>query len=235
MIGIIVQARTKSTRFPNKIFADINGRYTLQRVLDGVKNSRMAHKIILAVPEYDREEIKDRIEKGELNDHLMHRGFSVYCGEPDDVLKRYYDAAGINGIDLIVRITADCPFIQGSIIDVMLTEYLSGGYNGYMYNRLEKPMYPSGLDVEIFPWWMLVYAHQNATTPGDREHVTAFMRKLDHKYGFINDSFIGDDFISMKYEDISFDTEKDYELIKKIAVEYDEHKDLNKAIELVNG
>lgn len=230
MIGVIIQARTKSTRFPNKIFTDINGKYTLQRVLDGVKASRLAHKIILAMPEYDKDEIKGRIKRGELNDYLTHRGFSVYCGAPDDVLKRYYDAAGINGLDLIVRITADCPFIQGSIIDKMIVEYLSAGYNNYMYNRLEEPTYPDGLDVEIFPWWLLVYAHQHATMPEDREHVTTFMRRLDRsKCGFVNH------FISTKHGDISFDTEKDYELIKKIAVEYDECNDLNKALEAVDG
>jgi spore coat polysaccharide biosynthesis protein SpsF (cytidylyltransferase family) len=234
MIGIIIQARTGSKRFPRKIFADINGRYTLQRVLDGVKESKMAHKIILAMPEYDRKEIKERIEKGELNETLMHRGFSVYCGEPDDVLKRYYDAAGINGIDLIVRITADCPFIQGIIIDEMLTEYLSKGYTGYMCNRIKKPIYPSGYDVEIFPWWMLVYTHMNAATPEDREHVTTFMRKLGpdliHPYTNHNKKTT----LSNRFEDFSLDTMEDYELIKKIAVGYDKYGDLNKAIEMVD-
>jgi len=235
MIGIIIQARTRSKRFPRKIFADINGRYTLQRVLDGVKNSKMAHKIILAMPEYDRKEIKKRIEKGELNDCLMHRGFSVYCGEADDVLKRFYDAAGINGIDLIVRITADCPFIQGIIIDEMLTEYLSKGYAGYMYNRIKNPIYPRGCDVEIFPWWMLAYTHMNATKPEDREHVTLFMRRLEHDliYSFTNHN--KKTVVSNKFENISLDTPEDYELIKKIATGYDAHGDLNKAIEMVDG
>jgi len=194
----------------------------------------MAHKIILAMPEYDREEIKKRIAGGELNDVLMHRGFSVYCGEPDDVLKRYYDAAGINGIDLIVRITADCPFIQGIIIDEMLTEYLSNGYTGYMYNRIKKPVYPSGYDVEIFPWWMLVYTHLNATTPEDREHVTTFMRGFEpdliHSFTNHNKRVV----INDRFEDFSLDTKEDYELIKKIAVMYDECGDLNKAIEMVD-
>jgi glutamate-1-semialdehyde 2,1-aminomutase len=232
MIGIIIQARTKSTRFPNKIFTDINGKYTLQRVLDGVKSSKLAHKIILAMPEYDKAEIKSRVEKGELNDYLMHRGFSIYCGEPDDVLKRYYDAAGINGIDLIVRITADCPFVQGIIIDEMITKYLSEGCNGYMYNRIKRPIYPDGLDVEIFPWWMLANAHQYATSE-EREHVTTYMRNLDMKYIYSYTNNNKRTVISNKYERLTFDTKEDYELLKKIAVEYDKCGDLNKAIELV--
>ena len=235
MIGIIIQARTKSTRFPNKIFTDINGRYTLQRVLDGATSSKLAHKIILAMPEYDRAEIKRRIEEGELNDHLVHRGFSVYCGEADNVLKRYYDAAGINGIDLIVRITADCPFIQGNIIDEMIERYLSNGYNGFMGNNenvSDRP-FPDGLDVEIFPWWLLVSTVRQADSESDREHVTSLMYRgpMDVKrniYGFNNDNKI-----TMKHPSFSFDTEEDYELIKKIAVEYDECGDLNKALELV--
>jgi spore coat polysaccharide biosynthesis protein SpsF len=237
MIGIIVQARTKSTRFPNKIFADINGKYTLQRVLDGVVKSRLAHKIILAMPEYDRAEIKDRIKKGELNDYISHRGFSVYCGESEDVLKRYYDAAGINGLDLIVRIKADCPFIQGIMIDEMLHTYLSNGYNGFMANRegISFKPYPDGLDVEIFPWWMLAEAMKYANKPGDREHVTPFMYKDQpdkHIYQYNQWEHMR---FTMKHPKFSMDTKDEYELVNKIAVEYDECKDLNKALELVNG
>lgn len=233
MIGIIVQARTKSTRFPRKIYADINGKYTLQRVLDGATDSRLAHKIILAMPKYDRDEITERVKKGELNDYLTHRGFSIYCGEPDDVLKRYYDVAGINGLDLVVRLTADCPFVQGSVIDEMLTLYLTEGYNGYMYNRIKQPIYPSGLDVEIFPWWLLTNAHQNATSKEEREHVTPFMRKLDIKYIYPFTNHNKKNVVDDRFDDFSFDTEKDYELIKKIAVEYDKTGDLNKAIKAV--
>ena len=234
MIGIIVQARTKSTRFPRKIFAEIGEKYTLQRVLDGVTGSKLAHKIILAMPDYDRDEITERVKSGELNKYVGHRGFSVYCGDPDDLVKRYYDAAGINGLDLIVRVTADCPLIQPGIIDEMLNTYLKNGYNGYMYNRLDPTfnnVYSDGLDVEIFPWWMLVDTMKNATSKSDREHVTLFMKREHRVYSFANAE--PNTVITTKHPDFSFDTEEDYELIQKIAVEYDRLGDLNKALESV--
>jgi spore coat polysaccharide biosynthesis protein SpsF (cytidylyltransferase family) len=236
MIGIIVQARTRSSRFPRKIFEDINGKYTLQRVLDGVVSSRLAHKIILAVPEYDRQEITNRIESGELNNYIKHRGFSVFCGEPEDVLKRYYDAAGINGIDLVVRVTADCPFVQGDIIDDMLSVYLSNGYNGFMGNNenIATRPFPDGTDVEIFPWWLLAEAHKSAEKSSDREHVTPIMFRDGSALRGNVYSFENNRRITMKHPIFSFDTQEDYELIKKIAEKYDECGDLNMALENVD-
>lgn len=235
MIGIIIQARTGSTRFPNKIFTDINGKYTLQRVLDGAMSSRLAHKVVLAMPTYDRDNVEARIVRGELSKYIHDSSFSIHYGEPDNVLKRYYDAAKINGIDLIVRITADCPFTQGSIIDDMLEEYLSNACNGFMGNNeniSDKP-FPDGLDVEIFPWWLLASATKNAYIKSDREHVTPIMYRKDlilknKVYAFDNCNKI-----TMKHPDFSFDTDEDYRLICKIAKKYDEFGDLNKAIDMV--
>lgn len=229
MIGVIVQARTGSTRFPRKIYKDINGSFTLKRVIQGVTSAEIPHLIILAMPTYDEDEFYDTTEMSEVTDDR----FNCYFGDPDDLVERYYQAARRYGIDLIVRVTADCPLIQGKIIDEMLCEYLKNGYNGFMGNNelVSDVPYPDGVDVEIFPYWMLAETRQLTKDPSHREHVTPFMYRRGTGYTihpFHNHR--PNTMISTKFSHLSFDTPEDFKRILDIAERYDEHGDLNKAI-----
>lgn len=232
MIGIIIQARTGSNRFPRKTYEDINGKYTLQRVLEGAKATQLPHKIILAMPEYDKVEFEERAQRGDFVGYIDDR-FSAYFGSPDDLVDRYFQAARKNGLDLIIRVTADCPLIQGKVIDEMLCEYLKNGYNGFMGNNalVSNVPYPDGTDVEIFPYWMLAETWQLTNSPHDREHVAPFMYRRGTEYDLHSfQNHRPNTMISTRFPDISFDTKEDLELIKKIATEYDKHNNLNKAI-----
>ncbi len=232
MIGIIIQARTGSSRFPRKTYEDINGKYTLQRVLEGCKSAQLPHKIILAMPTYDRGEFEKRFELGELNSHVDSR-FGTYFGSSDDLVDRYFQAARMFELDLIVRVTADCPLVQGKIIDEMLFEYLKNGYNGFMGNNslVSDVPYPDGADVEVFPYWMLAETWQLTNNPHDREHVAPFMYRRGTQYNLYSfKNHRPNTMISVRFPDISFDTKEDLVLIKKITSEYDKHLNLNKAI-----
>jgi len=235
-IGVIIQARTGSSRYPRKIYEDINGKYTLQRVLNGVTSAKLPHNIILAMPEYDKEEFQKRMYGAGDFVGLMDERFNAYFGHPDDLLERYFLAAREHQIDLIVRITGDCPLIQGWLIDEMLVYYLKGASNAFMGNNdiISAAPYPNGTDVEIFPYWMLAEAHLLATSAGDREHVAPFM--YSRTRGYKVEQFMNikpNSMISMKHPDISFDTEEDFKLITKIATIYDECGDLSQAINTV--
>lgn len=229
MIGIVVQARGRSISFPNKIYTKLNGRTVLQRTLDGVCDSRMAHKIILAMGDEDRADIKRGIEVGDYSRAVSHRGFSVYCGESEDVLQRFYDAAGINGLDLIVRVKGDCPFIQVDVIDDMLMEYLKCGYNGYMtnkkvehgFNNVMRYGFPAGLRVEIFPWWLLVDAQKDSKERVDFEE---YMKRGAQHFNTA-DHYRG--------ETLDLQKQSEVERFELLAREYDKDKDLLGAIDRI--
>lgn len=232
MIGIIIQARTKSQRFFRKIYQNINGKYTLQRVLEGCTKAQVPHKIILAMPEYDKLEFEERLSRGDFKEYTDNR-FSTYFGSSDDLVDRYFQASRKEGIDLIVRVTADCPLTQKIVIDEMLCEYLKNGYNGFMGNNglISDVPYPYGVDIEIFPYWILVETWQLTKDPYHREHVTPFMyrRGTEYKlYPFKNHR--PNTIISTRFPDFSFDTPEDLRLIEKIAYQYDICGDLDKAI-----
>jgi spore coat polysaccharide biosynthesis protein SpsF len=230
-IGVIIQARTGSTRYPRKIYEDINGKNTLQRVLEGVTSAKIPHNIILAMPEYDREEFARRF--GDFRDIVDGRFFS-YFGSPDNLLERYFYSARAKSVDLVVRVTGDCPLIQGWVIDDMITHYMKNNLNAFLANNriVSAAPYPNGTDVEVFPYWMLAETYRLATTDYDKEHVCPFMYSGKYEVvQFLNKK--PNTMISMKHDDISFDTVDDYHLICKIAKEYDKCGDISKAIEAV--
>lgn len=221
MIGVICQARSKSTRFFRKIWEPIENKTTLQWVLDGVAESKMAQKVVLAMPLYDMPEVNAKIADTSLV--LPDERFNLFFGEPEDVLKRYYDAALRFGIDVIVRVTCDCPLINGKLIDYMLVEYMGNNYNGFMgCNKLVSAIpYPDGIDCDIFKWYMLAETYWKADEKNEREHVTPYMYRKNTQYEihqYLNTS--PSPVVSTKIEDLSFDTPEDLCLLKKIIREY---------------
>lgn len=183
MIGVIIQARSGSSRFPKKIYADIAGKTLVERVCHRVAEATVPHKVILAMPEYDRATMARRFsynfytERDERFVKDMLHVDHIFFGDENDVLSRYYLAAKKYGLDTIVRITGDCLFVMPELIDEMLLDYNLTQWNGYMYNgtRMCQDPYPKGFDIEIFPYWALCKAHMNAEDDNDREHVTWWM------------------------------------------------------------
>jgi spore coat polysaccharide biosynthesis protein SpsF len=126
-VGIVIQARTSSKRLPGKIFKDLNGKHSIQRILEGCKKTIVPQKIVLAMPKEDELEIRKRIDNNELDGFVDDR-FELFIADGDlnDVLDRYYKVARKFSLDAILRITADCPMHCGSykIMDEMLMEYM---------------------------------------------------------------------------------------------------------------
>ena len=187
MIGVIIQARSGSKRFPKKIYADIAGKTLIERVCNRVSEAKVPHKVILAMPREDEEGLQREVLGGDLftDPPLRQMGEvverlkvdAVYFGDEKNVLSRYYEVARYYGLDTIVRITGDCLFVMPELIDEMLLDYNLTQWNGYMYNgtRMCQDPYPKGFDIEIFPYWALCKAHMNAEDDNDREHVTWWM------------------------------------------------------------
>ncbi len=167
MIAAIIQARTGSTRLPNKVLVDIVGKSLLEHVADRVRLSRLIDKIVIATSSKERDRVILEMAQG--------WGIATYAGSEDDVLDRFYQAAKIHKAETVVRITPDDPFKDPEVIDKVIGYYLKYRDNlDYVSNTL-KPTYPEGLDVEVFPFYALEKAWQEAKKPSEREHVTPYI------------------------------------------------------------
>lgn len=169
-VGIIIQARMGSTRLPGKVLKKIDDKNTvLELLIKRMKLCKLVDEIIIATtPAEDNSVIVDKAKLFNI---------SFFIGDENNVLKRYYDAAKQFKIDLIIRITSDCPFIDPKIIDDMIHFYLNNNYD-YIRNVNGKTNFPIGFDVEIFSFKILERIYQLAESKEEKEHVTKFI--LNH-------------------------------------------------------
>jgi spore coat polysaccharide biosynthesis protein SpsF len=163
----IIQARMGSTRLPGKTMMDLAGKPVLWHVLNRVSQAKLIEKVVVATTV----NAEDDVLAGFCAEHGI-----AYCrGSQDDVLDRFYRCAKAHGARDVVRITADCPLHDPAVIDMVIREYLKGGYD-YMCNAMELT-FPDGYDVEVFSFAALEAAWTNARLPSEREHVTPNIRK----------------------------------------------------------
>lgn len=177
----ITQARIGSSRLPGKVLKIVDGVPLLQIHLERLLLSKKIDSIKVATthePEVSAiYNIADKL------------GIRYYSGSMDDVLDRYYKAAKGERADYIVRITSDCPLVDGAVVDELI-EFAVTNKLEYASNAL-IPTFPDGMDVEIFTFKALESAWHQATTPSDREHVTPYIwRNSTFKGGrlFVSDN-----------------------------------------------
>jgi N,N'-diacetyllegionaminate synthase len=119
-IGVVIAGRLKSSRLKKKAILPINGKPSIQWCIEGCLNIANVEKVILATSTLS--------EDSELKKYLVedNRMF-FYQGDPDDVIKRYIGACEKYSIDVVIRVTADCPFISKNIASILLREHFNSG------------------------------------------------------------------------------------------------------------
>jgi len=160
----IIQARMGSTRLPGKVLANIAGMTMLERVIQRTQQASLVDDVVVATT---INRIDDPIMRT-----CIKLGVSCSRGMEDDVLNRYMGAAMLFDANVIVRITADCPFIDPDIIDKVILGRQSSKAD-YASNTITRT-YPRGLDVEVFTYDALRIAFVKAMKTYERSHVTPY-------------------------------------------------------------
>lgn len=114
--GIIIQARTGSTRLHNKILLPFYGE---QRIIDIlIENIRRACPdkcIVLATTNRPQDDI--------LADIAHRAGILSYRGDEDNVLDRFIRAAEAYGISRFIRVCSDNPFLRPETFNLFFREH----------------------------------------------------------------------------------------------------------------
>jgi spore coat polysaccharide biosynthesis protein SpsF len=133
-IGIIITARVKSTRCPEKVLQLINGKRAIEILLDHVDNPK--YRVILAIPDDEENNILAEI--------AQEKGVQIFRGFNDSPLHRLYAAARENDFDIVVRVTADDILIDSWVLADQIKFHLRGG-NEYTYCK----RIPEGTAAEV--------------------------------------------------------------------------------------
>lgn len=166
--GCIIQARMTSSRLPGKVLRTIDnesGKTVIDSVVERVKMAKGVDEIIIATTVNSDDDV--------LEDKAASYDVGCFRGSESDVLSRYYLAAKEAGLDEVIRITSDCPFLDPEIIGSLIDLHKSGGKD-YSSNCVRRT-YPHGLDCEIVRFDVLEKIFNEQTDKFYREHVTSYI------------------------------------------------------------
>jgi spore coat polysaccharide biosynthesis protein SpsF len=206
-VGVITQARMTSTRLPGKVLLEAGGATMLDHHLDRLAAAGLDVHVATTVNATD-DPIAALAER---------RGLSVHRGPEDDVLERFVGCAQAYGLDVVVRVTSDCPLIDGGIVARAVADYVAADDSDlYVSNALERT-FPRGMDFEIFSGALLAEAGDRADRPEQREHVTPyFYTNVNGRMRLRNVALPAD---HSGYR-ITLDTEDDLRLIRILIEEH---------------
>jgi spore coat polysaccharide biosynthesis protein SpsF len=166
-----------STRLPGKVMKKIDEENpVLYYVLKQLQSSTLLEKIVVATTILDEDDV--------IENYVKNMGIDIFRGNTNDVLDRYFECAKKFSIDIIIRITADNPLIDPTIVDDMIKKFTTNSYD-YLTNSYVRT-FPYGTEVEIFSCKALEKAWKNANKPSEREHVTPYFYNNPDQFKFFN-------------------------------------------------
>lgn len=203
MLGCIIQARMGSTRLPGKVMKLLDGiNPSLHFTISQLKNCKLIDKIVVATTTSKEDDL--------IENFVKTLDVDVFRGSKHDVLDRYFECAQKFSFSEILRVTADCPLIDPTIVDKGISIFLKNSYD-YVTNTFPRT-FPDGNETEIFSFDLLKRAHDNALLPSEREHVTPYFKNNQNVFKIKNFSYFRD-ISNLRW---TLDYEVDLILIKKI-------------------
>ena len=117
-IGVIIACRLKSTRLKKKALHELGGVTSIERCIDNCRLFEGIDELIVATSDLE--------EDAELATAIPE-DIHFWQGDAEDVISRYLGACEKFGIDIVIRVTGDCPVMFPEITDILLNEHFRSG------------------------------------------------------------------------------------------------------------
>ncbi len=167
----MVQARTGSSRLPGKVLLPLGDRPMLAFMLARLEALQVDELVVATSTEASDDAVAELAEAA---------GLPVVRGSETDVLARFIAAVDAHPAATIVRLTADCPFMDPEIVHQALAVHATSDA-AYTSNTLVRT-YPDGLDVEVVAAAALRVAAAESVDPVEHEHVTPFVYRRPERF-----------------------------------------------------
>lgn len=198
-IVTVIQARTGSTRLPNKIMRPLAGKPLLARMVERVLTAERAGTVVVATTTDPSDDPVEAL--------CCAEGFLCFRGDANDLLDRHYQVGKLYNARSVIKIPSDCPLIDAAVIDRVITMYETrSGQFDYVSN-LHPATYPDGNDVEIMSMTALEIAWREASRPLEREHTTPYLWENPDRFSIGN---------------VKWETGLDYSMSHRWTIDYEE-------------
>lgn len=207
MNNVIIQARTGSTRLPNKVLLPF-GKSTsvLEFLIRRVRRSKFINNIIIATTHETQDKPIVQIAKDLQCDY--------FCGDEQNVLGRVKQAANFNLTDIVIDITADCPFVDPLHIDELIKIKKKTGCH-YVSNCFPRS-WPDGFDIQVYDAQVLYHVEKLVTDPKHRSHVGW---NITNYPNFVKETFFAPTKYNIPNMGLTLDTQDDHRLLNFLAEE----------------
>ena len=197
-IVTVIQARTGSTRLPNKVLRPLAGKPLLVRMVERVTAAQLAGTVVVATT---REPADDPLVA-----MCRDAGFNCYRGDSNDLLDRHYQVGKLYQASAVIKIPSDCPLIDPRVIDRVIAHSLASPERYDFVSNLHPATYPDGNDVEIMSMPALEIAWREARRPLEREHTTPFLWENPGRF---------------RIDNVAWETGLDYSMSHRWTIDYE--------------
>jgi spore coat polysaccharide biosynthesis protein SpsF len=205
-INAVIQARTGSTRLPGKVLEDLGGRPVLEWVVRAARAATQIDTVIVATSSAAGDDIVAGLAES--------LGVPVVRGSEDDVLSRFVAALDAHPADALVRLTADCPLLDPTLIDAVAGAWAAAPARLDYVSTVLVRCLPRGMDVELVTAAAL-RAVDRVATGHDRVHVTSRLYAGDSPYRLLGLC------VTPPANDlrVTLDTREDLDLLRALVAE----------------
>jgi N,N'-diacetyllegionaminate synthase len=161
-IAAIAAVRMKSSRLKQKAILSIQGMSSIERCLDNCLKFPFVDEVILATSTLEEDAV--------LKEYTLQGGARFWQGDPEDVISRYLGACEKYGIDVIVRVTGDCPVVSPEITGFLLNAHFAAGAD-----FTESRRFAVGSNSQVYNVEALKRVIQLVGKADYSEHMTLYM------------------------------------------------------------
>jgi spore coat polysaccharide biosynthesis protein SpsF len=164
-IGIISQARMGSSRLPGKVLKTVKGKTLLEYHVERLRQSGIP-LFIATTTEAEDDVLEAFCRKNDL---------TFYRGSQNHVLSRFLKVVDAEKLDVVIRVTSDCPLIDPILIRKAVDRYLALDDDRIYLSNAVTRTFARGFDFEVFSANLLREALEKDPSQASTEHVTPYL------------------------------------------------------------
>jgi spore coat polysaccharide biosynthesis protein SpsF (cytidylyltransferase family)/sialic acid synthase SpsE len=200
-IAVIIACRLKSSRLKRKALLKIGDVTSVERCIKSALKFDNINHVVLATSTVE--------EDDDLVNYTYSPSVIFHRGDPEDVIQRYLECARSFKIDVIIRVTADMPYIDNEVCQILLRSHFKHGAD---YTAARSAAV--GTNLEIINVKALERVKKHFTKASYSEYMTwYFQNNADHFH--------------LNYVDLPAELVRDY----RMTLDYPEDLDMFNQIE----
>ena len=207
-VGSIIACRLKSTRLKSKATLNIGELSSIELCIKNVLKIREANHVILATSDLESD--------AELANYCYDDSVIFHTGDAEDVIARYLGICKTKGIDVIIRVTGDCPYVSSEIATLLYESHIKNGADFTYANKFSV-----GTAVEIINTSALQKIKNHFKSANNSEYMSWYFIN-NPEYFKLNGVDLPKKYIR-DYR-LTLDYQEDIDLFREIQKHLDENK-----------